>query len=219
MIPSLNIDYDVPALRLADSIQLGLDLMDEYKIFHLPVVDGNKYLGYVSEEILLGASVQTINELVIAGEQQYTTDSESLYASLKMFSVLNLSSLAVLNGEKEFLGVITIHSVFRAFAEISSIRSSGGVFSLIIKQNDYSLAELSRIIESNGYKILSTELLTVADDPMKVEVVFKLNSNDLSSVYASLERYGYQVNMKFGKDVQDVNNKGRIDQLINFLNL
>ena len=217
MIPSLNIDHEIPFLRLEDSIQLGLDLMDEYKLFHLPVVENGQYLGYVSEEILLNATVVTIDGLVLAGEKHFTSDTESLYATLKKLSTLNLSCLAVLDGEKKYLGAITIHSVFAAFSEISSIRSTGGVFSLIISQNDYSLAELSRIIESNGYKILSTELLTVPDNPLKIEVVFKLNSQDLSSVYAALERYGYQINLKFGKDIQDVDNKDRINQLINLL--
>lgn len=219
MIPSLNIDHTVPALKLTDEINYAVDLMDEHKLFHLPVIEESKYLGYISEEMLLSSTSDTVDGLVIAGEKQFTSDNESLYGSLKHMSTHNLSALAVLGASNEYLGVITVHSIMKAFSEISSIRSNGGVFSLILAQNDYSIAELGRIIESNGYKILSVDLLTVPDSPLKIEVVFKLNSNDLSTAYAALSRYGYQINLKFGKDIKDNDNKDRIDQLINLLDL
>ncbi len=219
MLPSLHIDHSVPALKLIDSIQVGLDLMDEYKIYQLPVVEGKKYLGYVSEDGLLNATVDSIDELVIAGEKQFVSDMDSLYASLKKMIAFNLSSLAVLSTENHYLGVITTHSIIRAFEGVSSIRSEGGVFSIIVSQNDYSLSELSRIIESNGYKVLSVELLTIEDDPLKIEVVFKLNSQDLSTALSALERHGYQINLKFGSYNQDRDNRDRLDHLIKLMNL
>jgi acetoin utilization protein AcuB len=219
MIPSLNIDHSITSLKLDDSINYALDLLDEFKIYHLPVVDGNEYLGYISEGILLNTSADLIGDLVLAGEKVYTSDTESLYSSLKTLANHQLSSLAVLNKDEEYLGVITIHSIFKTFSEISSIRSNGGVFSIIVAQHDYSLAEFSRIIESNGYKILSVELVTVPESPLMVEVIFKLNSYDLTLAYATMERFGYNVNLRFGKNLFDNDNSDRINEILNYLKL
>ena len=217
MIPSQNIDHSVSPLRLDDSVNQALDMMDEYKLYHLPVVDENEYLGYVSEEILLNTNSDLIGDLMLAGEKVFTSDSESLYASLKKMSNHQMSSIAVLNADKEYLGLITVHSFFKTFAEISSIRSSGGVFSIIVPQHDYSLAVFSRILESNGYKILSVELVTVPENPVLLEVIFKLNTFDISSACATMERYGYAVNLRFGKNKHDADNKDRIDEILNYL--
>lgn len=219
MIPSLNIDHSITSLKLDDSINYALDLLDEFKIYHLPVVDDNEYLGYVSEGILLNTTADLIGDLVLAGEKVFATDSESLYSSLKTLANHQLSSLAVLGKNEEYLGVITIHSIFKTFSEISSIRSNGGVFSIIVAQHDYSLAEFSRILESNGYKILSVELVTVPESPLMVEVIFKLNSYDLTLAYATMERFGYNINLRFGKNLFDNDNSDRINEILNYLNL
>jgi acetoin utilization protein AcuB len=219
MIPSLNIDHSLQYLNLDDSVNQALDLMDECKVFHLPVVDQKEYLGYVSEEILLNSSASLIGDLVLAGEKIYTTDHESLYSSIKKMATHQLTTIAVLSHEDEYLGAISTNSVFKTFSEISSIRSNGGVFSVIVAQIDYSLAELSRILEANGYKILSIELVTVPDAPMQVEVIIKVNTTDLTSAVATMERYGYLVNLKFGKDAYDQDDKHKIDQILNYLNL
>jgi acetoin utilization protein AcuB len=219
MIPSFNIDLSISPLKLDDSVNYGLDLMDELKVFHLPVVDGQEYLGYVSEEILLNTSADLIGNLVLAGEKIYTTDQESLYTSLKKLATHQLSTLAVLGTEEEYLGTISTHSVFKTFSEISSIRSNGGVFSIIVAQHDYSLAEFSRILESNGYKIVSVELVTVPENPMMVEVIFKLNTYDLTLACATMERYGYNINLRFGKNLLDDDNSQRISEILNYLNL
>ena len=219
MKPTYNIDHAIPALKLTDEIHYALDLMDEHKVFHLPVVQEDQYLGYVSESILLDSSASTINEIVLAGEKAFTTDQESLYGSARKLAIYDLSTLAVLDKENKYLGIITIQSLFKSLREISAVRSSGGVFSIIVKQQDYSLSVLSRILESNGYKILSVELLTVPDNPLKLEVVFKVNSLDLSTAYSALERHGYTIQLKFGESIQDLDNQHRLGHLFNFLEL
>ena len=219
MIPSLNIDHAIPSISLSDDIHQVLDIMDEFKVFHLAVVEEGDYLGYVSEELLLDSSAEKINDVIIAGKDYFTTNSEPLYDSVKKLTKANMSTLAVLGKENEFLGCLSIHSISKSLAEISAVRSNGGVFSLIMKQSDYSLSEISRIVENNGFKILSVEILTVVDEPLKMELVVKVNTRELSILYASFERFGYFINLKFGDNIQDNDDKDRLEQFLNYLDL
>lgn len=219
MNPSKHIDLSIPALKLSDGLHVALDLMDEFKVLHLPVVDGKKYLGYVSENLILDSTVDTVGELTLAGEKAFTTDKESIYDTIKKLTSYDITSIAVLTADGLFSGVITLQSVFQSLAQLSSVRSMGGVFSVIVKQHDYSLAELSRILEANGYKVLSLELRTVENDALKIEVIIKVNSMNLSTAYATLERHGYTIGLNFGENTRDEDNAGRLDNLFNLLEL
>jgi len=217
MIPSAIIDHAVPALELSTSIHRALDIMDEFKLSHLPVVRDGKYLGYLSEEILLDAAAEKIEEIVFAGDNVFTTDKEPIYTSVKKLADHQLSALAVLDNEEKYIGMVTVQSIFLALSEISAVRSKGGVFSLRIKQQDYSLFEISRILETNGYKILSVELLTVPEKPLELEVVIKVNTEDLSRAFSALERQGYVAHLQFGENVRDFDNQERLNLLFKFL--
>ena len=45
----------LPHLQLHDKVYQALQLMNDYHVTHLPVVEDEKYLGLISEEILLHA--------------------------------------------------------------------------------------------------------------------------------------------------------------------
>jgi len=44
---------DIPLLRPIDTVKCALDMMDEYKLAHLPLVVEDQYKGLISEEDLL----------------------------------------------------------------------------------------------------------------------------------------------------------------------
>src|SRR6476620_11588268 len=43
----------LPNLRLSDKIYQALQLMNDHQVAHLPIVDGEKYVGIISEDDLL----------------------------------------------------------------------------------------------------------------------------------------------------------------------
>ncbi|MGB2424060.1 MAG: hypothetical protein ACPH97_04960, partial [Flavobacteriales bacterium] len=47
------LSLDLPVLALTDQVARALDVMDEFKLMRLPVVEEDVYKGTVSEETLL----------------------------------------------------------------------------------------------------------------------------------------------------------------------
>lgn len=47
------INNNIPRLQLQDSVGKALQLINDFRVTHLPVVADSKYLGMVSEEDLL----------------------------------------------------------------------------------------------------------------------------------------------------------------------
>jgi hypothetical protein len=88
-----------------------------------------------------------------------------------------------------------------------------------MNHNDYSLAEISRLIEENHAKILSS---MVKEDPLdhgKIRLTLKINQLDLSRIVATLERFGYKVIGRYHESTPMGTEKERIDMLLRYLDI
>jgi acetoin utilization protein AcuB len=84
---------------------------------------------------------------------------------------------------------------------------------------DYSLAEISRYIEENNAKVISS---TMVEDPLdkgKIKLTLKINQQDMSRIVATLERFGYRVIGRYQENRRDDDNKDRLDMLMKYLNI
>ena len=53
MLTTELINNNIPRLQLQDSVSKALQLINDYRVTHLPVVAEDKYLGMISEDDLL----------------------------------------------------------------------------------------------------------------------------------------------------------------------
>jgi hypothetical protein len=84
---------------------------------------------------------------------------------------------------------------------------------------DYSLSEISRLIEENHAKILSS---IVKEDPLdngKLRLTLKINQVDLLRIVATLERFGYKVIGRYQETKPPAEGKERIDMLLRYLDI
>jgi hypothetical protein len=95
----------------------------------------------------------------------------------------------------------------------------GGILVLSMDLVDYSLAEISRYIEENNAKVISS---TMIEDPMdkgRIKLTLKINQLDLARIVATLERFGYRVIAHYQANRVESNDKERIDMLMRYLNI
>ena len=85
--------------------------------------------------------------------------------------------------------------------------------------NDYSLAEIARLVESNNAKILSSSLKEDELDISKIKLTVKINQTDITHVIATLERFGYKVIAKYQETGQMEDQKERLDILMKYLDI
>jgi CBS domain-containing protein len=126
--------------------------------------------------------------------------------------------VAVLDEGRNFVGVITISDTLTAFAR-SSMQEPGGILVLLMDERDYSLSEVSRLVESNDAKILSSYVCTDKVDASRIKLTIKINRNDLSRIIATFERFSYNIVAKFHHTQGNEDDKERIDLLLRYLNM
>lgn len=213
---------NIPVLRLNDSGNKALQLMDDFKISHLPVVAKNgNYIGLVSDNDIynLNDSNLSVENCGIYPPQPYVYDSQFVYDALNVITTNKLSILPVTNLDNKYLGSITEQTLLLNIAEITSSNKQGGTLVLETRETNYSSAVISGIIESYNLKILSI----YAHTPKKsktTEIVVKVNGHDTSGIMQGLERNGYIVkNIYNGDKKYSQLMEERYDAFINYINV
>jgi len=208
-------------LVLTDKVSIALKLMDENRISHLPVVDQNKFQGIISDDILLVA--ENDND-PIAGfssyfKRYYVNQSEHYYAAMRNMSDQKLSIIPVIDDANNYLGSITGEDLLVAITEILSVKNPGGIIILDVAQNDFSLAEIARLVESNDTKILSTGVRSVPGSA-NLQVTLKLNKMNIEPVIQTFNRFEYIIDAYFGDNQKDEELlRERYNSLIQYLNV
>lgn len=209
----------VPPLRPYDEVARALAWMDEFKVSHLPVVDDHEFLGLISEDnILDGEKDDTVIASKEAFNRAYVNDSEHIYYVIRKLAASDLSVVAVLNSKEEYLGCITLSDLVTKFEELAVINQPGGIIVLGLKKNDYSLAQIAHVVESNNAKILSSYVFE-RPETGKLELTLKVNREEVNSIIQSLERYGFEVIAYFQESAHLEDLKGRYDELMRYINI
>ena len=103
-------------------------------------------------------------------------------------------------------------------AEMSVVSDMGGIVELELNVNDYSLAEVAQIVESNNAKILGS-FITSHPDTTKIQLTFKTNRNDLGAILQTFNRYNYTVTAAFDTGGREEDVKNRFDSFMKYLDI
>jgi signal-transduction protein with cAMP-binding, CBS, and nucleotidyltransferase domain len=221
MLAAELIDPMLPALKPTDSVGQALDWMQEHRIGQLVLIDQGDYLGIVSEELLLdvGDDQRPLKNILHLFEQVYIYEGQHLYEVLGMVMQQRMDVVAVLNEGREFIGTVSTAELLRQFAQELGVQESGAVLILSLNERDYSMAEISRLVESNNVKIISSYFSSAAYGmPDRSRLTLKLNRQDITAVISTLERFGYQIEAAFANTPVESIDQERLDSLLRYLN-
>ena len=221
MIAEDLINHMIPPLKATDDAHKAIVWMEEFRCNQMPVVEEGKLLGFISEEIILEANdiEKRVGVFNLIGEKCCVSTTSHFYDILKIASDNKLQMVAVLDDVGQYYGVITVQDTITSFAQTAAVQMPGGILVLSMNLNDYSLAEISRLIEENNTKVLSS---IVKDDPMnpgKIRLTLKLNQVELSRVVATLERFNYRVIGRYQEASPMGSEKERLDMLLRYLDI
>ena len=220
MIARLLITDEVLPLKTSDTGKTALGWMDEHKVSHLPIVNDEVFLGLISEQDIY--NLNTVDEPLgnhsLSLEHPFVNEHQNIYDVLKLIDGQKLTLIPVLDDQQKYLGAITMRNLVSFLAGTFSVDNPGGVIVLELSAQDYSLTEISKIVESNNAKILST-FITSHKDSTRFEVVVKVNKVELGAILQTFDRYGYFVKATFGEDEDQEDMKERFDSLMNYLNI
>lgn len=210
----------VVPLKPNDPGSIALQWMEDIGVAHLPVVDKESLLGLIRNEDIY--NLDDVDNPIEPHEmpliRSYVYAQQHIYDVLRLVSAEKLTLIAVLNDHNHYIGSITLIDLINGMAGFTSVQQPGGILVLEVGSAQYSLSEISRIVESNNAKVLSA-FITSPPNSSKLEVTIKVNVMDLSSIMQTLNRYDYIVKASFAEESQyDSLLSERYESLIKYLN-
>lgn len=221
MIAEDLVNHMIPPLKETDDAHKAIVWMEEFRCNYMPVVEDGKLMGFLSEDIILETNdiEKRVKDFDLAGINCYVHLDTHFYDILKVATDNKLPMVAVLNDDQSYCGVITVQDTLTSFAQTAAVQLPGGILVLSMNHYDYSLAEISRLVEENHAKILSSILKEDPLDGGKIRLTLKINQIDLSRIVATLERFGYKVIGRYQETRPQGDEKERIDMLLRYLDI
>ena len=180
---------DIPLLLPVDTVKCALNMMDEYKLAHLPLVVEDTYKGLISEEDLL-----EFDESAVLAEVGCSTISVDpnihIYEVVALMASAEVDLLPVVH-RGIYRGSIDKGAVLQFLARVAGWGAEGSTMVLEIPTSKYSLSEITRIVEENGAQISS--LNTSYEDSGDMFITFKLNTRNISAILDSFKRFDYKI--------------------------
>jgi len=219
MIASELISYDIPPLKLSESGEKALIWMEEFKLSELPIIDKGKYVGLIQESDILDRNDQKdqIKNYNLAYRNPFAHPHQHLFELISLIVENNIDILPVVDKEGKYLGIITIKSILSFFSKAVSIANQGSIITLELNIRDYSLAEISKLVESDNAQILAS-FITSHPDSTKIEVTLKINKTEITRILHTFERFDYVITGSYNETEYQQDLKNRYDEFLRFLN-
>ena len=201
MLTAELINNNIPRLQLQDSIKKALQLINDFRVTHLPVVTDGKYLGLISEDDLLDVeeekgTIEYLQENFIVG---HVKENEHFLNAVKCSNQFETTVVPVINEEKELVGVITVTDLLKALGDFSGANEIGGIIVMEMERIQFAISEISRIVESNDATILHLNT-TVQPETGLLTVSLHLNKKEIAAIVSAFERYEYDIIYYFGDE-------------------
>jgi acetoin utilization protein AcuB len=211
------ISNSIPYLHLDDKVFHALQLMNDYHVAHLPIVDAEQYLGIVSEEQLLHSNEEEIlKQLPISDGGSAVQANDHFLKAIQVAVQNKLSVVPVIGEEKHILGIVTYNDLLRNASEFMSLDQPGGLIVLEMEPKAYAFNEINRIVESNDAQI--TQLNSFADpETGLLQVTIRVSKLEISDIVATLQRFEYVVKYYFGEELYQNELRRNFDNLMSYL--
>lgn len=214
------INQNIPRLQLQDSVGKARQLINDFKVTHLPVISEERFLGLISEEDLMDAEdekapIELLQQNFIP---DFVADDAHFLNAVNKSIQVDSNIIPVVNKAGIFLGVITANDLLKTLGNFAGADEIGGLIVLEMERTHFAISEISRIVESNGCTILH---LNTTTNPVNglLTVTLHINKKEIATVVATFERYDYDVVYYFGIEHFENEIENNYRNLMNYLDI
>lgn len=212
------ITNDFKAIDIQETIANVQEFFEELNYSHFPVVDEGMYIGSIaSEDMETFDSNKKVFDYRYSLEGFYARNTMIWLDVLEVFAKNNTNLIPVLDETNKYIGYYEITDIMNFFHETPFLKEAGSV--IIIKKRvlDFSMGEITQIIESNNGKILG--LFISKADAENIEVTVKISLGVMNEIIQSFRRYDYEIVSEHFEDNYINTLKERSDYLDKYLNI
>ena len=206
-------------LRTSDTGEQALTYMQVYHLKHMPIVNNEQLLGTISEEDITTSPLdEAIGSFSLGLNKAFVRETDHLFEVMSVMADGKLSAVPVVDNKGNYVGLITLEELIQFYARSFSFSEPGGIIVIEMTIADYSLSEISRVIESEHATVLSS-FLTHDEESKKMYVTLKTNQIDTKHLQATLERFGYAIKATFSEEGYFESLQDHYEAFLHYLNV
>lgn len=190
-------------------IKDALKLLQVHRIRHLPVMDGKRMVGIITDRDIrrvlpspaTSLEIHELNYLLdklqvgeVMTKKVVTVDPQTtLEEAAKLLLDYRIGGLPVLEGN-ELVGIITETDILEAFLEVMGVLTSSSRIELVVEDRPGALEEVCRIIKEHKGNVLSVVTARAAHlEEEKKVLVIRLEAVEFEPLIKALEGKGYMI--------------------------
>ena len=194
------------------------ETLSHCSLSHVLVTREAQYLGALSEtDALCLDPNMTLSDVQYALTPFFVRAQNSWFEILEAFAQHQTNIMPVVDAQGLYQGYYELSDIMHLFHSTPFLSAEGVVLIVGRKTNEYSLAELTQIIESNGGHLLGAFVSEQNND--FTQVTLKVSSETITICIEALRRYGFDIISVHEKDNTLNQLKERSEYLDKYLNI
>ena len=210
---------EIKAINLNDSVKSAQKLFKSYPITHFPAVENNRLLGSFAEDDI--QTIENRDEELIKHSHLLNTffanKKDTVLELLKIFADNDTTIIPVLNKDKNYIGYYDLCDVLDVFSTSPFMLNESETLIIEKLEVDYSMGEVSQIVEANGGKLLGLYLSEKQNN--FVQITLKIVSDEVNEIIQTFRRYDYKIISNHENDIYLEDLKNRSDYLQKYLEM
>jgi len=212
------ITNDFRAIDSQETIESVQDFFADLNFSHFPVLENGVFIGSIASD-----DVETFDTDKKAIDYKYTLERFFARKSmiwldvLEVFAKNHTNVIPVLDENNTYVGYYEMEDIMKFFQETPFLKEQGGI--IIVQKGllDYSMGQVTQIVESNNGKILGCFISEA--DLENVQITIKIGVGPMNEIIQTFRRYNYEIISEHQEDAYINSLKERSDYLDKYLNI
>ncbi|HEX8015180.1 MAG TPA: CBS domain-containing protein [Flavobacterium sp.] len=212
------ITNDFRAIDSQETIASVQDFFAELSFSHFPVLENGTFIGSIaSDDIETFDLDKKIIDYKYTLERFFARKSMIWLDVLEIFAKNHTNVIPVLDENNSYIGYYEMEDIMKFFQETPFLKEQGGI--IIVQKGllDYSMAQVTQIVESNNGKILGCFISEA--DLENVQITVKIGVGPMNEIIQTFRRYNYEIISEHQEDTYINSLKERSDYLDKYLNI
>lgn len=212
------ITNDYKAIDSHETIAEVQNFFEEVSFSHFSVLNEGIYMGCIASD-----DVETFDDDKKVDDYKYTL--EGFFARknmiwldvLEVFAKNHSNVVPVLGEDNAYLGYYELEDIVKFFHETPFLKEQGAV--IVVEKNaiDYSMGQITQIVESNNGKLLGLFISDATAE--KIQVTIKIALGSMNEIIQTFRRYNYEIVSEHHEDNYINNLRERSEYLEKYLNI
>ena len=207
---------DIPTITQNTTGNMALLIMEEYKTSHLIILSETEFKGIIDQESILEMEDLTneLNKIISQTKKISLSINNHICIAIKTFSEHKVSIIPIFE-ENKYYGYITMADIIYKIGHPYQLTELG-ILTIECTIEDYSLSEISRLIEQNEGKVMSS-FVQINPNSKNIHVDIIVNQKNLTRIIKSLRRFKWNVTETYETALfEKLDN--RFDSFLRYLN-